>query len=156
MALNTTFTSGAILTAAQMNNLPMGIVSVTNNTSASGVVAVETLAVTSPSFTAVANRYYRITYYEPVVQYVSGTVNQVQLRIRLTNITGTLQQLTEIRLLNTVTGGNFTGFTAIVKTLSAGATVFVATFQPSGGGSVNCYRAADSVAQLVIEDMGST
>ena len=155
MALNTDFTT-QVLTSTQMNNFPRGLVSVTNNTTASGVVAAETVAVTSPSFTAVANRYYRITYFEPVVQYVSGTVNQVQLRIRLTNITGTLQQLTEIRLLNTVTGGNFTGYTAIVKTLSAGATVFVATFQPVGGGSVNCYRAADSVAQLIIEDLGST
>jgi hypothetical protein len=156
MALNTNFTAGQILTATQQNNFPRGLVSVTNNTTPSGIVAVETVAVTSPSFTAVANRYYRISYYEPVLQYVSGTVNQVALRIRLTNISGATQQLTEMRLLNTVTGGNNTGFTAIVKTLTAGSTVFVATFAPNGGGSVNCYRAADTVAQLVIEDLGST
>ena len=156
MALNTNFTAGQIYTATAANNFPRGLVSATSNTTPSGTVAVETVAVTSPAFTAVANRYYRISYYEPVLQYVSGTVNQVALRLRLTSISGAVQQLTELRLLNTVTGGNNTGFSTIVKTLTAGSTVLVATFAPNGGGSVNCYRAADAVAQLVIEDLGST
>ena len=55
MALNTTFVSGAILTAAQMNNLPMGIVSVTSVTASSGTTSTEVTRVTAASFTAVAN-----------------------------------------------------------------------------------------------------
>ena len=153
MALNTTFVSGAILTAAQMNNLPMGIVSVTNNTASSSSVSVETLAITSPSFTAVANRYYRISYYEPACQFVSGTVNNFDLKIRITSIAGTQYQLANPTIRS---AGANAGFASIVTTLSAGATVFVATFQPTGGGNGQCFRNATAVAQLIIEDIGST
>lgn len=155
MALNTDFTT-QVLTSTQMNNFPRGLVSATSVTSSSGAVSVETLRVTSPSFTAVANRYYRITYSEPVLQYTAGTVNQLILRIRITNSAGAIQNFVEVRNLNTATGGNNPGVVSIVKTLSAGATVFVGTFQPSGGGTGNAYSASDAVCQLIIEDLGST
>ena len=153
MALNTDFTSGQILTAAQQNNFPRGLVSVTSNTTSSGTVSVETLTATSPSFTAVANRYYRITYFEPVLQYVSGTVNTGILRIRLTSISGAEQVFSEVKISG---ANNATGIVTTVKTLTAGATVLVATFAPAGGGSMNCFRSATATAQLIIEDMGST
>ena len=153
MAVNTTFVSGAILTAAQMNNLPWGIISATNVTATSSAVSVETLRITSPSFTAVANRYYRISYYEPAIQFVSGTVNSIDVQIRLTSITGTVYQLSNPRIGSV---GSNPALCSIVTTLSAGATVFVGTFKPSGGGTAQCYGAATAVAQLVIEDLGST
>ena len=92
MALNTDFTT-QVLTSTQMNNFPRGLVSATNVTATSAQVSVETLRITSPSFTAVANRYYRISYYEPACQFISGTVNNFDLKIRLTNIAGTQYQL---------------------------------------------------------------
>lgn len=152
MALNTDFTT-QVLTSTQMNNFPRGLVSVTNVTATSAQVSVETLRITSPSFTAVANRYYRISYYEPACQFVSGTVNNFDLKIRLTNIAGTQYQLANPTIRS---AGANAAFCSIVTTLSAGATVFVATFQPTGGGVGQCYSAATAVAQLVIEDLGST
>jgi hypothetical protein len=153
MALNTTFVSGAILTAAQMNNLPMGIVSVTSAAATSANVSVETLMITAPSFTAVANRYYRITYSQPVFQYVSGTVNQIAMNIKLTSTAGTLQMSSEVRVAS---GGNATGICTVVKTFSAGATVLIASFTPQGGGLANAFTGTGYAAQLIIEDMGST
>ena len=153
MALNTDFTSGQILTAAQMNNMPRGIVSATIGTASSASVAVETVILTSPSFTAVANRYYRITYLQPAFTYQSGTVNSVGMNIRLTNIAGAVQVSTEVKMAS---AGTCTGVASIVKTLTAGPTVFVATFTPSGGGSVIASGATVYGAQLIIEDMGST
>ena len=136
-------------------NLPFGLISVTNVTSSSGAVSAETLRVTSPAFTAVANRYYRITYVEPVLQYYAGTVNQIICRIRITNSAGAIQQFVEARNLNTATGGNNPATISIVKTLSAGSTVFVGTVHPTGGGTGGAYGASDAVCQLIIEDIGA-
>jgi len=135
-------------------NTAWGLVSVTNVTSGSGAVSAETLRITSPSFTAIANRYYRITYYEPVLQYYAGTVNQIICRIRITNSSGTIQQFAEVRNLNTPTGGNNPVIVTITKTLTAGSTVFVGTIHPTGGGTGGAYSASDAVGQLLIEDIG--
>jgi hypothetical protein len=153
MAINTTFTTGAVLTAAQMNNLPWGIVSQTQSTTSSANVSVETLRLTSASFTAVANRYYRITYFEPAINYNAGTVDFVALTIRITSISGTRYNEAAVKLSSS---GQTTGICQIVTTLPAGSTVFVATFQPSGGGTARCAASAGYVSQLTIEDMGST
>ena len=151
MALNTNFASGDVLTAQQQNNFPRGLVSVTNVNATSAAVSVETLRITSPSFTAVVNRLYRISYYEPACQFISGTVNGFDLKIRLTNIAGTQYQLANPKIAS---AGANAGFCSIVTTLTAGATVFVATFQPTGGGTGQCFASATALAQLVIEDLG--
>jgi hypothetical protein len=153
MALNTNFTAGQILTNTAANNWPRGLVSATNVTATSAAVSVETLRITSPSFTAVANRYYRISYFEPACQFVSGTVNGFDLRIRITSISGTQYQLANPKIASAGANG---AFCSIVTTLPAGATVFVATFQPTGGGTGQCFASATAVAQLIIEDIGST
>ena len=153
MALNTTFVAGAVLTAAQMNNLPFGIVSVTSVTTSSAAVSAETLRITSPSFTAVANRFYRLTYIEPVILYSAGTVQYLDMNIRITSIAGALQQSTAL-YINSAQRSN--GVSMVVKTLTAGATVFVGTFTPAGGGTAIAFAAAATPAQFIIEDLGST
>ena len=64
MALNTTFTSGAILTAAQMNNLPFGVAAKGRNTS-DLVLTSSSQAVpnTTVTWTAESTRLYKITAY---------------------------------------------------------------------------------------------
>lgn len=73
MASNTTFTAGAVLTAAQMNNLPWGVVAATaGGTSGSGYVVNTTSLVTitaaggdvtgmTITFNAISTRLYKIT-----------------------------------------------------------------------------------------------
>jgi hypothetical protein len=148
---NTTFVAGNVLTAAQMNNLPFGLVSKTDVTSSVGSITVETVRITSPSFTAVANRLYRISYYEPVLQYDSGTMNTCTMQIRLTNISGAVQQLCEVKMQSL---NKTSGLCTIVKTLTAGSTVLVGTVVPSGG-SMSAVSSATFVTQLIIEDIGS-
>jgi hypothetical protein len=151
MALNTDFTAGQILTATQQNNFPRGLVSVTNVTS-SVSLSVETVRITSPSFTAVANRLYRISYYEPVLEYNSGTMNTCTMQIRLTNISGTVQQITEVKMQSL---NKTYGLCTITKSFTAGAVVLCGTLVPSGG-SMTAVNAANIVTQLIIEDIGST
>ena len=148
---NTDFTAGQVLTSSQANRFPRGVVAFAENITPSGVVAVETLTATTASFTAVANRYYRISYIEPIMQYFSGTVNAVGLRLRLTNITGTILQLAEIKMQSTTPAS---GIVQVTTTLTAGSTVIVGTFAPFGGGSSNNFRSSTARAQVLVEDIG--
>jgi hypothetical protein len=148
---NTTFVAGNVLTAAQMNNLPFGLVSKTDKTTADGSITAEFVRITSASFTAVANRLYRISYYEPVLEYNSGTMNTCSMSIRLTNISGAVQQLNEVKMQSF---NKNSGLCTIVKTLTAGSTVLCGTVTPSGG-TMTAFSNATIVTQLIIEDIGS-
>ena len=150
---NTDFSPGDVFTAGEADRFPRGIMAIGENTSSSGTVAIETVSCTSSAFTAEANRYYKITYFEPVLQYVSGAVTNAVVRIRLTNLTGAEQVFAELSVVNTF-GKNNIGIVTTVKTLTAGSTVFVGTFAPTGGGSINCFRSATARAQIIIEDIG--
>jgi len=56
---NTNFSAGAVLTSAQQNRFPRGVMAFTKAT-ASGAINSEAVQITGSSFTAVANRYYKI------------------------------------------------------------------------------------------------
>jgi len=151
IAPNTTFVSGAVYTASQANAYGFGVVALGTSSTSSSAVSVETLSVTSNSFTAIASRYYKITYYEPTLLYSSGTVTYVDLNIRLTSISGTMQQAGSVKISS---ADRNSGIVTIVKTLSAGATVVVGTFTPTGGGTATAFRAATALAYILVEDIG--
>ena len=116
MASNTTFTSGAILTAAQMNNLPWGIVTATaGGTSGSGYVRNTTSPVTitaaggdvsgmTITFTAISSRIYRLTVtlsdiftgsgFSPFLIEVTDGSNVVKYQGRLTVGAGVTTNMT--------------------------------------------------------------
>ena len=85
---NTDFSSGAVLTAAQQNRFPRGVMAYNTATATDSSVTAEEVQITGSSFTAVANRYYRITYYEP--NLISTASTGFGLRIRQTNLAGTV------------------------------------------------------------------
>ena len=67
MAINTTFTAGAILTAAQMNNLPWGVAGYANlGTNFTANVTEADIGV-SATFTAVSSRIYKTTLNIPLI-----------------------------------------------------------------------------------------
>ena len=146
---NTDFSTGAILTAAQQNRFPRGIVAIASSTTSDASITAEEIELTSSTFTAVANRYYRATYYEPQLNTASGGGSFIFLRLRLTNLAGT--QLNQG--LFQVGPANMTGFIVWTGTLSAGSTTIVAT-AASGFGTWVASRAAGTVAYLIVEDMG--
>jgi len=150
MALNTDFTVGQILTAQQQNNFPRGLVTVTPAVSSTGTFTTIVTTITAPSFTAVANRYYRISYFEPVLQFSSGTVNTIIMTLK---IGGVDLLFNEVKISSAT---NNSGYFSTTKTLSAGATVITGHLTASGGGVGNAFRSATAVAQIVIEDLGST
>ena len=144
---NTDFTAGAILTAEQQNRFPRGIMQfVGSNSNENYTVEEVTLTAT---FTAVANRYYKISYFEPYM-YVSTGTSESAMRIRDTNISGTVLQLAYVGV--NATQGN-EGNVVCVKTFSAGTRTVVATLR-MGAGTGTAERSASSLAILLVEDIG--
>lgn len=145
---NTNFAVSDVLTAAQQNRFPRGVMAFTAvTTSDTTITTVEEVQITGSSFTAVANRYYKVTYFEPGISATNGSGNA---RIRLTNISGTVYQLQSVAVPSA--GGGFVHMSA-VTTLTAGTTNFVATLQ-SDGGTIQASRASFRYAFLLVEDIG--
>ena len=145
---NTTFTAGAVLTSAQANNFPRGVMAFTTATATDSTITSEEVQIIGGSFTAVANRYYKITYFEPGMSAGSSTSGNA--RIRLTDISGAIQQLQGFAVLST--GGGSVHMSA-VTTLPAVSTNFVATLS-SDSGTITASRSASRYAFLLVEDIG--
>ena len=152
IAPNTTFVAGNILTAAQMNALPFGVVAFAQSTANDATITAEEIQITASTFTAIANRNYRITYYEPQVTMPSTVGVFVQSRIRLTNLAGTQYQVGLIQNSEATTVA-FSMATVWIGTLTAGSTVIVASLLCSSG-TATATRGANQPAQITVEDIG--
>ena len=145
---NDDFTAGQVLTSTECNQFPRGIMAFAQSTANDMSITAEEIQLTASTFTAVASRYYRITYYEP--QVTVGVGASVISRIRLTNLAGTQYQsgfiennASDFLLMNTVWVG----------TLTAGSTVIIASLQSSSG-TATATRSATQPAQITVEDIG--
>ena len=151
---NVDFTTGQTLLASQQNRFPRGIMAYNTVVLSDTTVTAEEVMITGSSFTAVANRYYRITYQEPSL--ASAGANAVfTLRIRLTNLAGAVQN--EVRELNQSASIAIptSGICQAVVTLTAGSQNFVATLQCSSG-TGQAQRSGTIIGFLLVEDIGPT
>ena len=148
IAPNTTFVSGAVLTAAQQNAFGFGIVAYQTAT-ANDSFTVEEIEITATTFTAIASRYYRITYFEPNLS--NGVDANVTQTIRLTNLAGAIQGSSYV--FCRAGGFSSSGILVAYSTFSAGSTVLVATLTSSTGTST-ATRTANFKAILSVEDVG--
>ena len=146
---NTTFTAGAILTADQQNRFPRGIMAYverTTNANFSG----EAVDIVTPSFTAVAGRYYRITYFQPQLQ-VNASNGYSLIHIRKGSTTaGAIVNSGFIS--NPFSGGPQSGSIVAVTTLTAGAQTVCATVTSTNTSSTN--NSASKIGFLLVEDIG--
>ena len=149
---NTDFSTGQVLTATNANQWPRGIMAIGTNTVSGTATTTETVTITATTFTAVANRYYKMTYYEPIVCKPPVDQASTTLRIRLTNATGAEQQYGQSQSAGTANSAISLNV-CIVKTLAAGVTTIVACCVTSTG-TASLFRSATAPAVLVIEDMG--
>jgi len=86
---NTNFSAGAVLLASQQNRFPRGVMAYAESTADYTLTTSDVIATgMSVTFTAVANRYYRITYYEPQVQTPLAVSGFTNLSIKDTNAAG--------------------------------------------------------------------
>lgn len=134
-------------------NMPWGRITYKSENSTDINFSSETTTLTTNSFTAVANRIYRITYVEPAIAYVSGTVNGVAQGIRLTNVSGTILAFQDFTAAN-ISSGPISAMTVLETTLTAGSTVINASCATSGGGTAKVDRGSTRIAFLSVEDIG--
>ena len=148
---NTAFSSGAVLTAAQQNRFPRGIMAFIESTSFDTYGTTEAVKLTANSFTAEAGRYYRFTYFEPVIQLPSGTSTYFEQRIRLTNTSGAQYAFGQQQSQSATQVSN-TNIIQTVAGLSAGTYTFVGTMKSSTG-TPSLFRSGFK-AFLLVEDIG--
>ena len=142
---NDTFTSGQVLTAQECNQYPFGVVAYAQVTSSDTSITAEETQVTASAFTAIANRYYRVTYFEPRL-YGSVAAN---MTMRIKNGATTLQRA-DVACLTTQ---EQTGTEIYVGTFTAGSITLTATLTYGSGTGVAA-RAATEIAFLLVEDIG--
>ena len=137
-----------------LTKAPRGIVALatsTTNYTATTTVTISTgMTVT---FTAVANRYYRITYYEPQVRAPAIAGFYTYARIHKTNAVGT--QLNAAINYSTSTTGAIGSLNCVaVTTLTAGSQTIVGASYVNSG-TISLDRGADFPATLLVEDIGA-
>ena len=150
---NTDFSSGAVLTAAQQNRFPRGIMQLATSVTSDTSVTTEEVELGAISFTAVANRYYKITYYEPDIGISGAGAGALQMRIRNgTTTAGTLlqQAFQWIPSSSVDTAGQCVWF----GTFAATTQNIVATAQQGGASTFQLNRGTGKAAWLVVEDIG--
>jgi hypothetical protein len=145
---NTDFTAGQVLTADQQNRFPRGIMALDTKT-ADETFTVEEVTSTV-TFTAVANRNYKITYFEPGIYSNVSPQAEVTSRIRQTNLTGTILGVSLSAGPNTFAQSNTL---SIVKTFTAGSVTVVATLRIASGSAV-ASRTATQPSMFLVEEIG--
>jgi len=149
---NTNFPASSVLTADQQNRFPRGVMAYNEITTPVTSITTEKLIITGSSFTAVANRYYKVTFYIPlgdgsdVTGYVGG-------RIRSTNVSGTLRQAAYLNPKYTGSTTNWFFVVQWVGTLSAGTQNFVGSLD-SQSGTARIYADSTTKPFLLVEDIG--
>jgi len=152
---NTAF-STQVLTSAQMNNLPFGVVGTQTLTSNFATSAPNTTAQASGmtlTFTEVSGRIYRITAYTNF--YPSGGLQAMTFRL----LRGAVQ-VRKFDISSTVLDASFSfpqQFTFIYTSAASGSVTFSTTINAySNNTVVNDYADATYFRQFTIEDIGST
>jgi len=152
---NTTFTAGAIFTANQANAYPFGVCASSSSTTT--YVLTTSVAISTgmtATFTAIANRLYKVTYFEPQASTSTVLSSFTTTSIRLTNAAGTLLNSA---LVQTSAAVSVNGSPTVlhVATFTAGSiTVVGCSVANSVTGAPQLTRSATAPARLLVEDIG--
>jgi hypothetical protein len=147
---NDLFTSGQILTAQECNNFGFSTVGLAASTTLNmaGVTTVVDLTGMSVTFTAIANRNYKISGYT----YIVPTVTDVTAYFKIKQGATVLQ--TCIAKVGTATVGS-TVSTFVVKTFTAGSVTLKLTGElGAGSGSLTFFADGTLPTTLLVEDIG--
>ena len=150
MAANTTFTTGAVLTAAQMNNLPWGVVGTAVRTAGDLTITTTNQDLTGMSitFTAVAGRLYRASWGANALK--NTTAGYIQ--ISFTDSTPTLYGFSLTYGVN----GNYVNLSGV--SVISGLTAGSKTFKLRGiteNNTATLLAQATGPLQFIIEDIGA-
>ena len=150
---NDNFTAGQVLTATECNQFPRGVMQFASSSTNYTLTTSDAVATgMTATWSAVANRYYKITYYEPLVNTPSAISGYTNLSIK--DGATTLQYGTVRTSSATPVASNSsviliaTWSTSATRTLTGQASVNVTTGAPT------LQRAATYPAFILVEDLG--
>ena len=149
MAINSLFTTGAVLTAAQMNNLPMGVVARVSTSPAQTATTVTDMTGVTVTFTPKAtSRIYLIIAQLELYNSQAGTIATIQL----TDGSNTVLQDQQFYIVQ----ANSQSCTTItwVETGLSGSTTRKIRYGRGFGNTGNVITFGDQ--QLTVIDIGST
>jgi hypothetical protein len=157
IAPNNTFVAGQVLTAAECNAFPFGVVArATSNTDYTLTTSYAIATGMSVTFTAIANRYYKITYMEPQVQTANISSADTNTQIRVTDAAGTLLQTGFLR--SEYANQDTATITLVTtSTFAAGSVTIVGcakTTSTSSAPVLGRNAAVAGPALLLVEDIG--
>ena len=145
---NDNFIAGQILTATECNQFPRGIMALSTLTTNTTVNTTETTR-TSVTWTAVASRYYKITWFEGNVSYPGSSTNNMYLR--QTTTAGTIIGNSVAVVLDPVSNERVC---SIVTTFAAGSQTVFARVLGSVVNNTTYAASATQPAFLMVEDIG--
>ena len=143
---NTDFSSGAVLTAAQQNRFPRGIMAYTTKTSTFSMTTTMADVGVSATFTAVANRYYKYTFF-----VYAHDADANSLTVQVTDTSNVSKYQIRVDSDGPAQFGNI--ILTYISTESAGSVTRKVRANTSGGGG-NLYADATNVMYLLVEDIG--
>ena len=151
IAPNTTFVSGAILTAAQQNAFGFSTVGLTTSTTLlqTGVTTEVDITGMSVTFTAIANRNYKISAFIYAIPSVTNACATVTIKQGATTLQTSITNLGVVS-----TGATVNLF--VVKTFTAGSTTLKLTGALASGstGTITFNGTATLPVTLLVEDVG--
>jgi hypothetical protein len=146
---NTDFTAGAILTAAQQNRFPRGVMGVAEKATTQSVSAEADLGL-SVTFTAAANRIYKFTFTGTVFSTSNVVDSTLYLNDNSTNVKETIGGIVANTFIDRCAVFYVSGLTAGSKTYKLRAV--------TGGGLTAVWYGASTraslAAQFIVEDIG--
>jgi len=149
MTVNTLFTAGNVLTAAQQNNFGRGLMATPATSTTPTTTFTAETQMLSYTFTAVNGRNYLFQYFEPVLVGSAGAT--ITARIT-TGVGGTPYNTFKS---NVATATNTIASCQVVYTATAsGSLTIVATLQASSG-TGTATRSATQFPQLYAIDIGT-
>jgi len=152
MATNTTFTSGAILTAAQMNALPFGLVAAPVNITSNqtGISTITDVTGATVTFTAISGRYYRATFKCSAVGTGSGTTYSTY-RLTFADSSNTALDIVDYNVVSATDSAVLISF----QFTATGSVTRKIRCAKLTGGDVRLSGNASYPMQFYIEDMGT-
>jgi hypothetical protein len=146
---NTDFTTGQVLLASEQNRFPRGVMLFgTKTTSSTGSTLNTEQTIVTGTFTAVANRLYRMTYFEPELTASASSGSAAYMRI--------LDGATQLQAIYAgIDSGQYVGqIITVTTTLTAGSHTINATLIRAAPITLNADRASNKPAVLTVEDIG--
>ena len=155
-APNTTFFTGYTLTATQLNAFPRGVMAFASSPTNYTLTVSDVIATgMSVNWTAVANRYYRITYYEPQVQTPAAVSGLVNLSIKDTNAAGATMNYGRVQTSAAVSITGFGNVVSVVSYATAASKTVVGTASVNvTTGAPTLQRSSTYPAFILVEDIG--